>query len=40
MKYNETGWIFREGKMQNITKLVTQKELEDLIDLMDQEEIW
>lgn len=40
MHYNDSGWLFQEGKLCNIVRKITVDEIEDLLNLAEDEDRW
>lgn len=37
MKFLESGWLFQNGKMQNVERLITDKDIMPLWELADKD---
>ena len=40
MKFSESGWLFQNGKMQNIERLITDGDIMSLWELADEDDMW
>lgn len=40
MKFLKSGWLFQKGKMQNIERLITDKDIMSLWELADEDAMW